>query len=458
VVNANNIQFGDVKEFQPEPELRPDENAQFVTRVVGDVDENELPIFVDLDVMRDMEAHAASDTKVELGGVMLGKQLLDQDGKPFVVVTESLRAEHYFATKGSFTFTHDTWSEITRRRSEFHPDLQMVGWYHTHPGWNVFLSGMDLFICDNFFNRPLDVALVIDPVNDDRGWFQWRGQGENEKSDKQTVRTGGFILMSGRHRMAELEYFANLYEKKPMSNDPRYASHFGGQGGHTVQIVESKRQDMVLLGMLAMQLVFMATIVYFLMADGGADSNESARDRQRETIRQEAQAELLAIVVAGQTGNAGLAEEFSKLKEQEYLLRKNIEGQLAVAENESLRRKHAEDRLQTASIATDRYKTDLVRLKQELAEAEAKLAKAAGGNEVMGDDQAAAYDWVWWLAGALGLLVIGGSGGYFWKASETRSPRRRIAFEDNADAFDDFAVETSDDVDFQDPVVPTQVG
>ncbi|MDB2686985.1 Mov34/MPN/PAD-1 family protein, partial [Mariniblastus sp.] len=137
------IEFGQVNHSEPEQELRPDRNAQFATCIVGDIGPNDLPIFVDLDVMRDMEAHSLTDTRVELGGVMLGRQRLDAEGNPFVVIQESLRAEHYHATKGSFTFTHDTWSEITRRRAEFHPELEMVGWYHTHPGWNVFLSGMD---------------------------------------------------------------------------------------------------------------------------------------------------------------------------------------------------------------------------------------------------------------------------------------------------------------------------
>ena len=448
------IQFGDVQEAEPEPELRPDENAQFATRIVGSLTAGELPIFVDLDVMRDMEAHAVSNTRVELGGVMLGKQLVGNDGKPFVLVTESLRAEHYFATKGSFTFTHDTWSEITRRRSEFHPDLQMVGWYHTHPGWNVFLSGMDLFICDNFFNRPLDVALVIDPVNDDRGWFQWDDLGGEKNGGKQTtVRTGGFILTSSRHRIAELEYFANLYEKNHMSNDPRYSLQ---GGGHTVQVVESKRQDVVLLSMLAMQLIFMATIVYFFVSANKSAPNDAATHQHRESVRQEAQNELLATIVAGQTGDASLAEEFSKLKEQEFLLRKNLEGQFALAEKETRLRKQAEDRLQSTSVVKERYAGDVAKLKQELVDTQAKLAVASGGKEVA-LEESSTYGWGWWLAGAIGLLAIGGGGGYAWRAAE-RPPRRQFAGNDGAEPFDDFDSESGEGVDYEDPVVPTRAG
>ena len=78
----------------------------------------------------------------------------------------------------------------------------MVGWYHTHPDWGVFLSGMDMFICDNFFNKKLDVAYVIDPCRGDRGMFQWTGDARHR-----VRRTGGFFVTASRFRAAELEYY-----------------------------------------------------------------------------------------------------------------------------------------------------------------------------------------------------------------------------------------------------------
>src|SRR5436190_16712755 len=99
------IQFGDVEEKRPDKALRPDKNAHFCCISMGAPSEVDLPIFVDLDAMLDMEDHAQSDMRVELGGVMLGGHFEDDDGKPFVVVTDTLRAQHYESTKGSFKFT-----------------------------------------------------------------------------------------------------------------------------------------------------------------------------------------------------------------------------------------------------------------------------------------------------------------------------------------------------------------
>jgi proteasome lid subunit RPN8/RPN11 len=49
----------------------------------------------------------------------------------------------------------------------------MVGWYHTHPGFGIFLSGMDLFIHQNFFTQIWHVAYVLDPRARTSGFFCW---------------------------------------------------------------------------------------------------------------------------------------------------------------------------------------------------------------------------------------------------------------------------------------------
>ena len=79
------------------PRFAPIAMPIFQTKVVGQTDPDDLAIFVDLDVQRDMEAHALSNTRVELGGVLLGRQFIDHAGKPFVVISDCLRATHFEA-------------------------------------------------------------------------------------------------------------------------------------------------------------------------------------------------------------------------------------------------------------------------------------------------------------------------------------------------------------------------
>jgi hypothetical protein len=54
-----------------------------------------------------------------------------------------------------------------------YPNDRIVGWYHSHPGFGIFLSEMDQFIHDNFFNEAWQIAYVDDPIDGDRGVFVW---------------------------------------------------------------------------------------------------------------------------------------------------------------------------------------------------------------------------------------------------------------------------------------------
>jgi proteasome lid subunit RPN8/RPN11 len=281
------IQFGEVEEASPQTNLRPDRNKHYAVVEYGSPDDRDLPIFVDLDVLADMEEHALSDTSVELGGVLLGGTYTDDAGRPFIVVTDSLRAQHYESTKGSFTFTHDTWSAITREREQFPEDLAMVGWYHTHPDWGVFLSGMDMFICDNFFNKPLDLAYVIDPCRGDRGMFQWTGNPQ-----QRVRRTGGFFVMASRFRAAELEhYVAELSGSMPATTT---RSQTGSYGGSPVVHLHQPPQPTppawhvpAVVGMLCLQFCLLALVAWRMVdprASGGAGSAGTELAELKEAI------------------------------------------------------------------------------------------------------------------------------------------------------------------------------
>ena len=352
----NDIQFGDIEHSSPATALRPDQDAHFAIRAIGNPRDDDMPIFVDLDVMRDMEAHSISNTNVELGGVMLGRQFTDSGGQPYVVVSESLRAKHYEATRGSFKFTHDTWSQISSDRRQFHPDLEMVGWYHTHPGWTVFLSPMDLFICNNFFNGPQNVALVIDPCNDDRGWFQWEQtepkpdnsapQGVKKTNTKNPPRrTGGFCLFANRHRSKSLDYFAGIYNKEPNMNiDPRYAPNGlpanGDQSttGMPVMMVDprSAKSDSALWMVLGAQLLLILFLAWKTLAPAAGDGVVANLGNGQQTISvAELQAsnqiyrEMLDTVVTDPDGVSDLAENYTMLQLEQKRMTANLDGQIA---------------------------------------------------------------------------------------------------------------------------------
>src|SRR5208282_4194260 len=174
-VSGDEMVFEEIKYREPVRLLRPDRDMRYACLSYQVPAQTDLPIFVDYRAADAIERHALVDTSVELGGILLGKECLDEAaGTPFVWITQSLEARHYANTQASFTYTHDSWEEITRERDRQFPQYDIVGWYHTHPGFGIFLSHHDLFIHHNFFAQPLQVAYVVDPINQTRGFFQWR--------------------------------------------------------------------------------------------------------------------------------------------------------------------------------------------------------------------------------------------------------------------------------------------
>jgi proteasome lid subunit RPN8/RPN11 len=117
--------------------------------------------------------HAGEDTSVEICGVLVGAWHRDDVG-PFVKIVESIRGEGATTRFAEVTFTHQTWAKINAEMDTKFTDLKIVGWYHTHPDFGIFLSDRDRFIQEHFFSGPGQVAHVIDPVRRDEGVFIWR--------------------------------------------------------------------------------------------------------------------------------------------------------------------------------------------------------------------------------------------------------------------------------------------
>lgn len=128
-----------------------------------------------------VHAHGQSDMGVEICGVLVGELHHDRISQ-YLLISAQIPGEKAASKQTQVTFTAETWNAIQAEMEKNHAGKQIVGWYHTHPGFGVFLSGMDLFIQDNFFNLPHQVAWVYDPVAGIDGAFVWRN-GQSEKTD-----------------------------------------------------------------------------------------------------------------------------------------------------------------------------------------------------------------------------------------------------------------------------------
>lgn len=119
-------------------------------------------------VMAFIVEHVNSSPDGEVGGVLIG--ILEESR---AVVTGFLPALKATSGSANVTFTHEVWEEILPTVDKEYPGQTIVGWYHSHPGFGVFLSEYDLFIQRNFFSDRRMLALVIDPLKGEGGWFEW---------------------------------------------------------------------------------------------------------------------------------------------------------------------------------------------------------------------------------------------------------------------------------------------
>ena len=120
------------------------------------------------DVVRQIRQHARSSIKTEVCGVLVGSE--NSDGVEVEACIRGLNADQAGA---HVTFTQDTWEHIYKVKDQQYPDQRIVGWYHSHPGFGIFLSDHDTFIHKNFFSSPRQVAWVCDPHSDEEGCFGW---------------------------------------------------------------------------------------------------------------------------------------------------------------------------------------------------------------------------------------------------------------------------------------------
>jgi len=122
-----------------------------------------LRVSITRDAYAELTAHAKGSLNAEICGVLIG-ELCEDDGGPFVQVDAVIRGAG--ARKGSthVTFTQETWTQIHEEKDKKYPKRQMVGWYHTHPGFGVEFSEMDLFVQRNFFPGAGQIAFVTDPL------------------------------------------------------------------------------------------------------------------------------------------------------------------------------------------------------------------------------------------------------------------------------------------------------
>lgn len=152
---------------------------------VGTVEHDSVQVYIKQDVYKRIEKFAKEEMSKEVGSILIGDYVDEKDRKT-VIISNYIEAKYTDASASTLTFTHETWDYVYKEKDKKYPDKKIVGWQHTHPGYGIFLSNYDIFIQENFFNLPWQIAYVVDPIADTRGFFEW-------KNDKIAKMSGFYV-------------------------------------------------------------------------------------------------------------------------------------------------------------------------------------------------------------------------------------------------------------------------
>ena len=133
-----------------------------------------LVVYIVQNALDRIREYASSDTSYELGGVLVGR-IARASRRWFVEIHDFIPARKGVSRRASFEFNNEAQAQIHDDLTAQFPDKKVVGWFHTHPGYGVFLSSADQFIDEHYFNDKHHIAMVLDPTKEDvdAGVFVW---------------------------------------------------------------------------------------------------------------------------------------------------------------------------------------------------------------------------------------------------------------------------------------------
>jgi|GEM_PF-3901129 len=167
---TSRIKFGAPREDQIEERRFPSD------LLTNSVQTDGLTIFLDWEAWKRLCDHGdrhvdhAGPNTVECAGLLAGKVFYDSDRQQrFVVIKDAVPTDAESQSAGSVRIVPE---DFERARHQIHgADLRVVGWYHTHPNYGIFLSQDDRLVVQSLFNASWHIAMVYDPMRNQLGCF-----------------------------------------------------------------------------------------------------------------------------------------------------------------------------------------------------------------------------------------------------------------------------------------------
>ncbi len=124
-------------------------------------------------VARNLTGMGTGFDRIDRAGVLVGRKkpiaggvlLLIEGMMDLFTLTTDLRCPAAVANMGD---------RIKHAISGWYPELELVGWYHTHPGFGVFASDADRDAHSALASLACEVLLIVDPIKNQASFFYLR--------------------------------------------------------------------------------------------------------------------------------------------------------------------------------------------------------------------------------------------------------------------------------------------
>ena len=210
---------------QAEPALTIDENF---TAIKDNRTDKNYKIYIREEAKKDIFNHinwSNKKTSNEQGGVLIGNSFFDKEKQiTYSIVEMAIPADTAKGNQIHLTFDHNTWKKMIDLvdillGSENERNLQVVGWYHTHPNaLNIFMSPTDLETQKKFFYQDWHFAIVLNPQKEIWGAFH----GNNAKGCL------GFFIKNNIEKLPSPENETNAinnHSNNSISNETQENQH-----------------------------------------------------------------------------------------------------------------------------------------------------------------------------------------------------------------------------------------
>lgn len=177
-------------EYQPLPwnELQPETDAAL--KAANKEGSTSDCIYINTDAWDTINSHInwgrdVQSNSVEQGGLLLGRAYTHTaSGSIYGKVEKAIPGYTAEGSMAYLKFDHSTWKKMLEEFDELTSqeewaDLQIIGWYHTHPGrLSVFMSGTDMNTQQKMFSKNWQFAIVLNPQK--QTWRAFRGANASE--------------------------------------------------------------------------------------------------------------------------------------------------------------------------------------------------------------------------------------------------------------------------------------